>query len=191
MDEVGLLPQRSRSKRILKKGSTTKTTISSATPRTTTDRPSLVSRSSAPLLPSFLESESPAFERDWSQRDSIASLKDDPFFRNYQSPSSVNLAKELRSANYSAHTPKAQASNESLSQSSQRLAVNTGVVPAVCSPSPHYNHTQTDEDSSLAFFAKRDDRHQHCRDWKCWSREVDSNTTMSWATSCSNRSRFE
>lgn len=36
-----------------------------------------------------------------SYRDSIASIKDDPFFRNYQSPHSVSLARELRSATYS------------------------------------------------------------------------------------------
>ncbi|KAB8290286.1 hypothetical protein EYC80_011151 [Monilinia laxa] len=36
-----------------------------------------------------------------SYRDSIASIKDDPFFRNYQSPNSVSLARELRSATYS------------------------------------------------------------------------------------------
>ncbi|TVY31175.1 Ras guanine nucleotide exchange factor A [Lachnellula hyalina] len=34
------------------------------------------------------------------QRDSITSVQDDPFFRNYQSPHSVSLAKELRSATY-------------------------------------------------------------------------------------------
>jgi len=38
-----------------------------------------------------------------SFRDSVASIKDDPFFRNYQTPQSVSLAKELRSATYSSH----------------------------------------------------------------------------------------
>ncbi len=38
-----------------------------------------------------------------SYRDSVASIKDDPFFRNYQTPQSVSLAKELRSASYSSH----------------------------------------------------------------------------------------
>lgn len=36
-----------------------------------------------------------------SYRNSVASIKDDPFFRNYQSPHSVSLARELRSATYS------------------------------------------------------------------------------------------
>ncbi|KAK6597664.1 ras guanyl-nucleotide exchange factor [Botrytis cinerea] len=36
-----------------------------------------------------------------SYRDSVASIKDDPFFRNYQSPHSVSLARELRSVIYS------------------------------------------------------------------------------------------
>ncbi|TGO31615.1 hypothetical protein BHYA_0484g00030 [Botrytis hyacinthi] len=36
-----------------------------------------------------------------SYRDSVASIKDDPFFRNYQSPHSVSLARELRSVTYS------------------------------------------------------------------------------------------
>jgi hypothetical protein len=38
-----------------------------------------------------------------SYRDSVTSIKDDPFFRNYQSPQSVSLAKELRSASYSSN----------------------------------------------------------------------------------------
>jgi len=38
-----------------------------------------------------------------SYRDSVASIKDDPFFRNYQTPQSVSLAKELKSATYSSH----------------------------------------------------------------------------------------
>ena len=37
----------------------------------------------------------------YSHRDSVTSIKDDPFFRNYQSPHSVSLARELRSATYS------------------------------------------------------------------------------------------
>jgi hypothetical protein len=37
----------------------------------------------------------------YSHRDSIASIKDDPFFKNYQSPHLVSLARELRSATYS------------------------------------------------------------------------------------------
>jgi hypothetical protein len=33
----------------------------------------------------------------------VTSIKDDPFFRNYQTPQSVSLAKELRSASYSSN----------------------------------------------------------------------------------------
>ncbi|KAL3417775.1 RasGEF domain-containing protein [Phlyctema vagabunda] len=36
----------------------------------------------------------------YTDRDSIASIKDDPFFRNYQSPDTVLLTRELRSATY-------------------------------------------------------------------------------------------
>jgi hypothetical protein len=37
-------------------------------------------------------------------RESVASVADDPFFRNYQTPQSVSLARELRSASYSTNT---------------------------------------------------------------------------------------
>lgn len=55
----------------------------------------LVSRTSDPtllLLDDDIDSH--------SHRGSIASIKDDPFFRNYQSPQSISLAKELRSATH-------------------------------------------------------------------------------------------
>jgi hypothetical protein len=114
MDEVGLLPARTKSKRTRssnssrdphhgERASKASPTSGSSTPRTS--RPSLASRtSSAPLVP--VSSQPKLLSTDdefdaYSHRDSVASIKDDPFFRNYQSPHSVSLAKELRSATYS------------------------------------------------------------------------------------------
>lgn len=37
---------------------------------------------------------------EYSPRDSVSSIKDDPFFRNYQSPHSVSLGRELTSASH-------------------------------------------------------------------------------------------
>ena len=81
---------------------------SASTPRTT--RPNVASRTaSAPLLPlisppKFLANDDEDdFFNAYNHRDSVTSMKDDPFFRNYQSPSSVSLARELRSATYSQH----------------------------------------------------------------------------------------
>ena len=113
MEDVGQLPERTRSKRertsrASRGGRTIKppSTVSSATPRTSL-RPSLVSRSSAPL-PLARITEQPPFEdnlRAYVHRDSVASIKDDPFFKNYQTPHSVSLARELRSATYANAAP--------------------------------------------------------------------------------------
>jgi hypothetical protein len=106
-----LLPARTRSKRTRSTtasrephhGDRSKASAtSSSTPRTS--RPGLTSRtSSAPLVPLASSTKLLVIEDDlddYSQRDSVASIKDDPFFRNYQSPSSVSMANELRSATY-------------------------------------------------------------------------------------------
>ncbi|KAG4431249.1 hypothetical protein IFR05_013271 [Cadophora sp. M221] len=115
MEDVGRLPERTRSKRErTSKGSrgaerTIKipsTVLSNATPRTSL-RPGLASRNSAPLASARI-AEQPPFEDDlraYVHRDSVASIKDDPFFRNYQTPNSVSLARELRSATYSNAAP--------------------------------------------------------------------------------------
>ena len=114
MDEVTLLPARTKSKRTRssnssrdphhgERASKASPTSNSSTPRTA--RPSLATRtSSAPLVPVTSHPKLLADDDDFdafSHRDSVASIKDDPFFRNYQSPHSVSLARELRSATYS------------------------------------------------------------------------------------------
>src|SRR5580700_6510470 len=62
---------------------------------------------SAPAIP-LPRTHPPAAEtnssQNYSHRDSVASIKDDPFFRNYQTPQSVSLARELKSASYSSNT---------------------------------------------------------------------------------------
>jgi hypothetical protein len=41
---------------------------------------------------------------DYNIRDSVTSIKDDdPFFRNYQTPQSVGITRELSSAKYSSY----------------------------------------------------------------------------------------
>lgn len=45
-------------------------------------------------------SESTGNQHSYSYRDSVTSIKDDPFFRNYQTPQSISLARELRSASH-------------------------------------------------------------------------------------------
>ncbi|KAH6722168.1 ras guanine nucleotide exchange factor domain-containing protein [Leptodontidium sp. MPI-SDFR-AT-0119] len=114
MEDVGRLPERTRSKRErTSKGTrggerTIKipSTVSNATPRTSL-RPGLASRNSTPLASARI-ADQPPFEDDlraYVHRDSVASIKDDPFFRNYQTPNSVSLARELRSATYSNAAP--------------------------------------------------------------------------------------
>lgn len=92
--------------------STATTTTFKSTPRgtsasastSTSTRPSLTTRTaSAPLVPTLRD---PKYQvigfdpDDETQRNSITSIKDDPFFRNYQTPQSVSLARELRTATY-------------------------------------------------------------------------------------------
>ena len=149
MDEVGLLPARTKSKRTRSTNSSRDTqnrsdrdrtnrsspTSSSSTPRGS--RPSLVSRSSAPLVPSFREAKHFVVEDDsdaYSHRDSVASIKDDPFFRNYQSPHSVSLARELRSATYSQHLRDEGVPTEPPPRSSKRPSVDNSVNLPVSRP---------------------------------------------------------
>lgn len=50
-----------------------------------------------------MNDEAYAYRMRDSIRDSVASIKDDPFFRNYQTPQSVSLARELRSASHNSN----------------------------------------------------------------------------------------
>src|SRR6187402_3034543 len=104
MDEVGLLPVRSKSKRDRSSNSSKRERVTKISPSVsnsnpnstarTSARPGLVSRSSAPLLPSLKDASHLPFEGNsdrYGHRDSVTSIKDDPFFRNYQTPHSVSL----------------------------------------------------------------------------------------------------
>jgi len=116
MDEVTRLaagPQGTRAKRTQSTSGREKSRSSKPLPSTPTSprgssaRPSLAGTrtASAPLVPLF-EANPSAVGNDADvhpQRDSITSIKDDPFFRHYQTPHSVSLARELRSAIYEEH----------------------------------------------------------------------------------------
>lgn len=135
-----VLPQRSKSKRgrasnpAIDHTANVSTTLSNSTPRTA--RPSLASRtSSAPLLPAIkvkspnlLSGEDRVDDVDpYSIRDSVASIKDDPFFRNYQTPISAALARELRSATYSERLRDGKSPHEPPPQSPHTLSVDNSV----------------------------------------------------------------
>jgi len=113
MDEVtrpAASPQGSRTKRTQSASGREKPRNSKPLPLTPTSPRSSTTRSSlagtrthsAPLVPLFEAKPLPAGKEadTHTPRDSIASIKDDPFFRHYQSPHSVSLARELRSAIY-------------------------------------------------------------------------------------------
>lgn len=80
------------------------TTSGTGTSSINVSRPNLKGRTnSAPSVPlSKPQPPSDSNNNPYSDnyRDSVTSIKDDPFFRNYQSPESVLLAKELRSASH-------------------------------------------------------------------------------------------
>ncbi|KAH8818259.1 ras guanine nucleotide exchange factor domain-containing protein [Hyaloscypha sp. PMI_1271] len=108
-------------------------TLSNSAPRST--RPSLASRtSSAPLLPAIkvktpnlLSGEDEGGLDQYSIRDSVASIKDDPFFRNYQTPNSISLARELRSATYSERMRDGKSPHEPPPPSPNRTALDNSV----------------------------------------------------------------
>lgn len=142
-NDASVLPARSKSKRSRTSSSSTSKessrrapdqTSKAAAPSSSTSRsgrPSLTARtSSAPLVP--LSKETPIAVGDeavFNHRDSVTSIKDDPFFRNYQSPNSVSLARELRSATYTDRLH-----NESLPENSnKRPTVDNSVNLPVCS----------------------------------------------------------
>ena len=149
MDGAGLLPARSKSKRtrssnssrdIQTRGERDRTNRSSPTSSASTPRaprPSLVSRNSAPLSPSFRDPKHLVPESDsdaLSHRDSVASIKDDPFFRNYQSPQLVSLARELRSATHLEHSRDEAIPNEPPLRSSKGPSEDNAVHLPVSKP---------------------------------------------------------
>lgn len=145
MDEVHILsPSRTKSKRTrssqskdghrerLQKKSASPGGTSNSTPRT---RPSLTSRTtSAPLVSSLRDPklEVIGFDPDGhSHRDSITSIKDDPFFRNYQSPHSVSLGRELRSATNTEKLRDEASPRDSSAQMAGRMMDDSVNIP-VC-----------------------------------------------------------
>ncbi|TVY49626.1 Ras guanine nucleotide exchange factor A [Lachnellula occidentalis] len=108
MDEVGALPPaRSRSTRAHSRDPHRGERMSKSRSSSTAQPVPPVSTSSGAVAASpskdfkYLTLSFDRGSNGHEQRDSITSVQDDPFFRNYQSPHSVSLAKELRSATYS------------------------------------------------------------------------------------------
>jgi len=108
-------------------------------------RPGTVTRtSSAPLAPSAPSADREAkllsFDSDFNvepKRGSVASVSGDPFFRNYQSPNSVSLAKELRSATYSSHFRDEEDEEDMPDvppRSPKRPTIDNSVNLPVCAP---------------------------------------------------------
>ena len=152
MDEASLPPARTKSKRTRssnssrdhhyhERASKASPTTTSSTPRS--PRPNLASRtSSAPLVPVISSPPKLLAEDDFDEhslRDSIASIKDDPFFRHYQSPQSVSLARELRSATYSQNNLRDEAlPEEPPPRSTRRPSADTVNLPVRLScPNKH------------------------------------------------------
>ncbi|TVY14827.1 Ras guanine nucleotide exchange factor A [Lachnellula arida] len=105
MNEVGGLPARHRSMRAHSRdphrGERKSKSNSTAQPAPPVTRTSSEPVAASPSKDSkYLTLSFDHGSNGHDQRDSITSVQDDPFFRNYQSPHSVSLAKELRSATY-------------------------------------------------------------------------------------------
>jgi hypothetical protein len=121
-------------------------------------RPSVTSRtSSAPSIPQSRDDASQldddnrphdededdhdpgrAARPDYRSRDSVASIKDDPFFRHYQTPQSMSMGRELMSATYEHEEDEEAELVSPLSpppRSTKKPAVDESVnLPVSCSP---------------------------------------------------------
>ena len=133
MEEItrpGTYQQRIGSKRTQSTSGREKSRISKPLPSTPTSprspnsRPTTGTRTtSAPLMP-LLETKPLPISKEadsHTPRDSIASIKDDPFFRHYQTPQSVSLARELRSAIYEERQGDGEVSRTSPSRNKSTL----------------------------------------------------------------------
>lgn len=90
--------------------------------------------SSAPVVPQTKENFKPNINGDsraYCHRDSVSSIKYDPFFRNYQTPQSVSLAREFRSASYSSN-PRDESNPDDVPAPSGRLPTANLALEPVC-----------------------------------------------------------
>jgi hypothetical protein len=146
MDDTSRLPARSKSKRTRSSHTLRESSRKDHNPKTltATTRPHLTERtSSAPLVPVSRDKGPDLMttgnETDrYKHRDSVASISEDPFLRNYRTPNSVSLARELRSATYSEHSHDGGASKDLLSRSNQRPAADGSVNLPVSYITPRY-----------------------------------------------------
>ena len=83
--------------RLRKRSITSDPTVIPSSPTRTTI---LERTASAPIVPSQGEPQIAIIGEGHAHRDSITSIRDDPFFKNYQTPQAISLARELRAATY-------------------------------------------------------------------------------------------
>lgn len=112
------------------KASPTTITTTITTPGSSA-HPGLASRTdSPPLVPALRDLKLDSLEgifdvyNHHEVRGSVTSIKDDPFFRNYQSPHSVSLARELRSVTHSESSRDEQVPKDAPSRSTRRPSVD-------------------------------------------------------------------
>lgn len=135
MDEGSRTPARSKSKRTRSSHTSRESSRKDHNPKSPTaaTRPQLTERtSSAPLVPVSRERGPDTItirgEVDqFKHRDSVASISEDPFLRNYRTPHSVSLARELRSATYSEHARDGGTSKDQSYRANQRPSAENSV----------------------------------------------------------------
>jgi hypothetical protein len=146
-DETSILPTRSQSKQS-HSSTSSRTSSNPSAASVARSRPALATRNnSAPSVPlsstntntttttirdpKVVDADDLPNLHSHSHRDSVASIKDDPFFRNYQSPHSVSLNREMMAASYEEDDDDDDDEDDSplepLSRSSKRDSVNLPV----------------------------------------------------------------
>jgi hypothetical protein len=149
-DETSILPTRSQSKQS-HSSTSSRTSSNPSAASVARSRPALAARNnSAPSVPlnststnttttttstirdpKVVDADDLPNLHSHSHRDSVASIKDDPFFRNYQSPHSVSLNREMMAASYEEDDDDDDDEDDSplepLSRSSKRPSVDDSV----------------------------------------------------------------
>ena len=125
----------SNSSRDVSRGNNSPKSPTANSPRSPRPEPS-PRTASAPLVPSSRDVAPQITDEDLQNyRGSIVSIQDDPFFRHYQTPQSVTLSKEMRSAAVQRSRHEEEDTDLPSPHSGTRNAVDTSVNLPV-RPSP-------------------------------------------------------
>jgi hypothetical protein len=163
-----------------------KSSTSNSSPRSPRPGPS-PRIASAPLLPLLKDTKPQTTDDDlYKHRGSVVSILDDPFFKNYQSPQSVNLSQEMKSATQQPRRGE-EVSEVPSPRSATKVAVDNSVNLPV-RPFHSFEHIESGlmEICYKASVEKRDVRYQYCNHRVQWCWKNHPHPKCSWSKKCAN-----